>query len=189
MYRQYSKGMIEVIAGPMFSGKSEELLKRFRILGHAKEKIVLIKPSYDTRYGVDMIKSRSGVQFNSYVAKDSDRVKELASDYNFVIIDEVQFFDLKIVDVIEELASSGKRVIVSGLDTDFRRKPFPVVAQLLAMAEHVTKLSAVCVICHNAATTTYRTSDSTETNLLGDDDIYQARCRTCHIEGTNKRKK
>ncbi|PAF55008.1 thymidine kinase [Mycoplasmopsis agassizii] len=187
MYPQYTPGAIEVITGPMFSGKSEEILKKLRILNHARRKVLVVKPSFDIRFGIDKIRSRAGIEVSATPVNHSAKILDLAKDYDAVIIDEAHFFDLDLVKVVEELANQGKYVVVSGLDTNFKKEPFKVIAKLLAVAEHITKLKAVCSNCQQAATTTFRTIQDDQENLLGDDDIYEARCRSCHILGTKQK--
>ncbi|UWD34323.1 thymidine kinase [Mesomycoplasma molare] len=185
MYKKFSDGMIEVITGPMFSGKSEELLKRIRILEYANIKTLVIKPAFDNRFSDDEIISRSGAKISTHNANNAEEIKELFSKKNYkaIAIDEVHFFNKEVLNLICELADDGVRVIVSGLDTDYLRRPFGIVPSLLSMAENVTKLHAVCVKCKNAATTSFRKINNKSIKLLGDTEEYEARCRSCHIKG------
>ncbi len=196
MYRRYNLGWIEVITGCMFAGKTEELIQRIRVLEYAKQRIHVFKPSIDDRYSVDEIASHAGSHYQSYVvSNDLTPIKNVINDPNIdvVVIDEVQFFDMEIVDICENLADAKKRVIVAGLDTDFRGEPFPVVAALMAKAEFVTKLSAVCSKCGAPATRTQRLINGEAAYyddpiiLVGAKECYEARCRKCHK--VNYRKK
>lgn len=190
MYRTYNPGWIEVICGCMFAGKTEELIKRIKVLEYAKKKVVAIKPSMDNRYSDNMIASHAG-NFCECICvdvNDISAIKELVHDktVDVVVIEEVQFFDKEIVEVCEALANSKKRVIVAGLDTDFKGEPFEVMASLLARAEFITKLSAVCCVCGAPATRTQRLIDGKPAKkddpviLVGAAECYEARCRNCH---------
>lgn len=189
MYKQYQLGWIEVITGCMFAGKTEELIKRIRVLEYAKQKIYVFKPSLDNRYRSDEIASHAGSHYQCYVLQnDLSPIKDIISNPNVdvVVIDEVQFFNEEIVSICEQLANAKKRVIVAGLDTDFRGEPFPVVASLMAKAEFVTKLSAVCNQCGAPATRTQRLINGKPAHyhdpiiLVGAKECYEARCRSCH---------
>ena len=190
MYRTYNPGWIEVICGCMFAGKTEELIKRIKVLQYAKKNVVAIKPTMDNRYSDDMIASHAG-NLMKCICVDIhylDTIKKLVYDkkVDAVVIEEVQFFDEGIVEICEELAKAKKRVIVAGLDTDFRGEPFPIMASLLAKAEFITKLSAVCVSCGAPATKTQRLINGKPAKytdpvvLVGAAECYEARCRTCH---------
>lgn len=184
------KGRIEVITGPMYSGKSEELIKRIKIYGYAGLRILIIKPTIDTRWEEKEIISRAGSKIETQTAKSAyDLFKMLNSNekkngklYDVVAIDEAQFFDEGIVDVVTILANKGKIVIISALDTDFRMKPFGAVPNLLAVAEKVDKLLAVCMQCGEFATTTFRVKGGDEVVQVGNHE-YEARCRECHLKG------
>lgn len=189
MYKQYQLGWIEVITGCMFAGKTEELIKRIRVLEYAKQKIYVFKPSLDDRYRSDEIASHAGSHYQCYVLQnDLSPIKDIIFNPNVdvVVIDEVQFFNEEIVSICEQLANAKKRVIVAGLDTDFRGEPFPVVASLMAKAEFVTKLSAVCNQCGAPATRTQRLINGKPAHyhdpiiLVGAKECYEARCRSCH---------
>lgn len=188
MYQELQKGWIEVITGPMFAGKSEELIRRLKTLSYANKKIVAFKPAIDDRYDVTNITSHDGIKIKAYPIKNSSEIMEHISDDTEVIgIDEVQFFDSSIIQIVETLADKGVRVIIAGLDTDFRGEPFGPMPELLARAEFVTKLSAACTICGMAATRTQRlinnepASYDQPTILVGAKESYQARCRKHHI--------
>ncbi len=172
-------GWIEVIAGSMFSGKTEELIRRIRRAQIAKLKVAVFKPRIDTRYSVDKIVSHSDMSIPSIVVDNAKQILELARDAQVVGIDEAQFFDMDLVDVCEQLANEGKRVIVAGLDQDYRGKPFEPMPQLLAIAEYITKTHAICVVCGNPANKTQRKIKAGERIVVGASDIYEARCRRC----------
>jgi thymidine kinase len=172
-------GWIEVIAGCMFSGKTEELIRRIRRAQIARQQVAIFKPGIDDRYSPDHIVSHSEARLLSVRVENAADILRLAGDAQVVGIDEAQFFDMGIVDVAEELANRGKRVIIAGLDQDFRGKPFEPMPQLLAVAEYITKTLAICVVCGNPADRTQRTTDASERVLLGEKDSYEARCRRC----------
>lgn len=183
-YKKYSEGLIEVITGPMFSGKSEELIKRINQVGFAKIKALVFKPSIDNRWEEEQIISRSGSSVKTIQVSSSKELLEKWDDsYKVVAIDEAQFFDEGIVEVASYLANNGVRVIISALDQDFDGKPFGFVPNLLAIAEFVSKESAICVVCGCEATMSFRKSLSKEQVQIGNDE-YEARCRRCHRTGT-----
>lgn len=188
MEHDYSMGSIEVITGPMFAGKSEELLRRINRLKYAKKKFLVFKPKIDNRYSEEEVVSHLKRSFKAHAISSSKEIlKYITGDLDVVCIDEVQFFDEDIVDIIESLANRGLRIIVAGLDTDFKGDPFPVVAQLLARAEQVTKLTAICTICGNEATRTQRlvngepAASDDPVVQVGASEAYEARCRLHHI--------
>ena len=188
MYQELQKGWIEVICGPMFAGKSEELIRRVKTLSYAHQKIVAFKPAIDNRYDKSAIESHDGEKYQAFAIKSAEDILPLVeSDVQVVAIDEVQFFKDSIVSICESLADRGVRVIVAGLDTDFRGEPFGVMPLLLARAEFVTKLSAACTVCGCAATRTQRLVDGKPANyddpiiLVGAKESYEARCRKHHI--------
>ena len=180
-------GQIEIICGPMFAGKTEELIRRANRLEYAKKKYLVFKPTIDDRYSTTEIVSHSNYRKNSICVKSSEEIfAHLNDDVKAVIIDEVQFFDDNIINVAEYLADKGLRVICGGLDCDFRGVPFSNVATLLAMAEKVTKLTAICVCCGEEATKTQRIINGMPAKyddpiiLVGEKDSYESRCRRCH---------
>lgn len=180
-------GSIEVICGPMFAGKSEEIIRRIRRIEYAKKKVICFKPGIDNRYSPDEIVSHNMTKKKSYVISSSkDILKYLDDDVYAVVIDEVQFLDHDIVSLCEQLANKGIRVIVGGLDLDFRGEPFSVTMELLARAEKVTKLTAICVKCGNEATRTQRIVNGfpafyeEEIISVGAKEKYEPRCRFCH---------
>ena len=190
MYRKYSSGIIEVVTGPMFSGKTEELIKRITVLSYSEIPTLIVKPVIDNRFSHNEIFSRNGRSIKCYSVDTVYDIKELFRQQNYkaLVIDEAQFFDESLIDFVEELAVKGIRVIACGLDQDFRRKPFKIIANLMAIADQVTKLKAVCLSCKNAASCSFRTSLSQETIEIGDTNKYEARCRLCHQNGLNHQK-
>lgn len=172
-------GWIEVIAGCMFSGKTEELIRRLRRAQIARQEVAIFKPKIDTRYSNDHIVSHSELKIPSMVVERPDEILKAVGNAQVVGIDEAQFFDMSIVDVVDQLANEGRRVIIAGLDQDYRGKPFEPIPQLLAVAEYITKTLAICVICGNPADRTQRTTDANERVLVGAKDTYEARCRMC----------
>jgi len=173
-------GWIEVICGPMFSGKSEELIRRLRRAEIAKLKVAIFKPLIDDRYATGHIVSHSAQRLPSIAVSSTQEILEKAQDAQVIGIDEAQFFDLELVDVCQTLADKGKRVIIAGLDQDYRGKPFEPIPQLLAVAEYIAKTLAICVQCGNPAGRTQRLSKDSARVVVGAADIYEARCRFCH---------
>ncbi|MBI4600159.1 thymidine kinase [Candidatus Uhrbacteria bacterium] len=180
-------GTIEVIAGCMFSGKSEELIRRLRRLAVAKKKIIVFKPAMDNRWNRrNELVSRSGTAFAAYPVLTPLEMLDKSVEYDVVGIDEAHFFDQTFLSVISDLRASGKQVIVAGLDMDFRAEPFEHVATLLAIADEVIKLDAVCMSCGGRATLTQRliqgapAQRNAERLVVGDEE-YEARCRACHL--------
>ncbi|NOX37374.1 MAG: thymidine kinase [Calditrichaeota bacterium] len=172
-------GWIEVISGCMFSGKTEELIRRLRRAIIARQKVAIFKPRIDNRYSADHLVSHSDLKIPSRVVEHPREILELALESQVVGIDEAQFFDADLVPVCQKLANMGKRVIVAGLDMDYRGEPFEPMPQLMATAEYVTKTSAICVICGNPAHFTQRKTHDSERVIVGAADIYEARCRNC----------
>jgi len=175
--RQPHVGWLEVVCGSMFSGKTEELIRRLNRALIARQKVEIFKPALDTRYHEAHIVSHSDLRIHSTPVQTAEQILLLAGDCDVVGIDEAQFFDAQIVDVATALANSGKRVIVAGLDMDFQGKPFGCIPQLMAVAEYVTKVHAICVVCGEIANYSYRTVPSQDRILLGETDSYEARCR------------
>ena len=187
MYHQYREGWIEVISGCMFAGKTEELIRRINVLSYAKKNIIVFKPKIDNRYSDSEIVSHSGAKVPCLVVeKAQDILKKIEADTEVVAIDEVQFFDKDIVEVCEYLADKGIRVMVAGLDKDFRGESFGVMPELLTRAEFVTKLTAVCAKCGAPATRTQRLVNGKPAGfedpivMVGADVSYEPRCRHCH---------
>lgn len=187
MYRPSHHGWIEVIVGPMYSGKSEELIRRLKRAEIAKQKVVVFKPAIDDRYSVDSVVSHSGFKCKAvHIQHAREILERIEADIQVVGIDEVQFLDDEIIDIVRALADRGLRVIVAGLDMDFRGEPFGPTPTILAIAEFVDKLSAICMSCGNPATRTQRLIDGKPANykdktiLVGATESYEARCRLHH---------
>jgi len=188
MYGPKDHGWIEVIAGPMYSGKSEELIRRIKRVKIAKQKIQVFKPEIDDRYSKCDVVSHAGEKQEAISVSSSEEILSLVDDDTMVIaIDEAQFFDEKLVDVCVHLADQNKRVICAGLDMDFRGIPFGPMPQLMAVAEFVDKIQAICMVCGNPATRTQRLIDGEPAGmddpvvLVGAQEKYEARCRKCHV--------
>lgn len=183
--RQLNTGVIEIICGPMFSGKTEELIRRLRRAQIGRQRVVIFKPQIDTRFDDVQIVSHSAQKIASIPVEDAQGMKhcleQLGSPVDLVGIDEAQFFDESLIPFVEELANSGIRVVMSGLDQDSSGKPFGPMPHLLAIADIVTKQYAVCMICGAAATKSYRLPKQTDDQILvGASESYEARCRHCH---------
>ncbi len=183
----HSRGQIELICGSMFSGKTEELIRRLRRAVIAKQKIQVYKPKIDTRYNEQQVTSHNGLGFEAKPVESSrDILDDLDPNTTVVAIDEVQFFATDVIEICEKLAENGRRVICAGLDTDFRGVPFGPIPDLMARAEHVDKLHAICVICGEEASRTQRLIDGAPAAyddpvvLVGAAEVYEARCRRCH---------
>lgn len=187
MYNQYREGWIEVICGCMFAGKTEELIRRINVLSYARKNILVFKPKIDDRYSTTEIASHAGSKVPCIVIGEAKEIlNHVNYDTDVVAIDEVQFFDEDVVDICEYLADSGLRVMVAGLDKDFRGEPFGVLPDLLTRAEFVTKLTAVCAKCGAPATRTQRIINGKPASfndpivLVGAKEAYEPRCRHCH---------
>ena len=173
------KGWIEVICGSMFSGKTEELIRRLRRAEFAHLKVEIFKPCIDVRYSEDEVVSHNATTIRSTPVESSQNILLLASDVDVVGIDEAQFFDSGIIDVCRTLADSGIRVIVAGLDMDYLGKPFGPMPALMARAEHVDKVHAICVRCGNIAQHSHRLTKNDKLVVLGEKDTYEPICRHC----------
>lgn len=172
---------IEVVCGSMFSGKTEELLRRLKRAQYGRQRVQLYKPQIDNRYSVDHVQSHDANRMPSIVVKKTQDIFQTLMDNTRVVgIDEVQFFDLEIIETCNKLANRGLRVIVAGLDMDYRGIPFGPMPHLMAIAESVTKLNAICVSCGGVASRTQRLSKDEAIISVGAQDIYEARCRFCH---------
>lgn len=187
MYHNYQDGFVEVISGCMFAGKTEELLRRLRVLSYGKQKIQLFKPLIDNRYDGNKVVSHAGNSMESILVKSAREIlEEIDEDTEIVAIDEVQFFDDEIVMVVDKLADSGIRVMVAGLDMDFRGEPFGVMPILMTKAEFVTKLTAICTRCGAPGTRSQRIINGKPANyddpiiMVGASESYEAVCRHCH---------
>ena len=176
------KGQIEVICGSMFSGKTEELIRRLTRARLAKQHVEIFKPSVDTRYHDTHVVSHNETSIRSTPVSFAGDILLLSGTCDVVGIDEAQFFDEEIVRVVQLLANQGKRVILAGLDMDFEGKPFDPMPKLMAIAEYVTKVHAICMQCGDLAAFSYRLSAAKEKVMLGEKDSYEARCRKCFYE-------
>lgn len=182
-FRGQRSGWIEVVCGSMFSGKTEELLRRLRRAKIANQNVAIYKPAIDVRYDETRVVSHDASSIEAIVLSHSSDLLNVDSEINVVGIDEAQFFDMQLTDVCQELALRNIRVIVAGLDMDYRGMPFGPMPNLLAVAEYITKVHAICVHCGNLATHSYRLSEHDSVVLLGEKDRYEPRCRTCYSMG------
>ncbi len=180
------RGSVEVITGSMFSGKTEELIRRLRRARFAGLKVEIFKPSLDNRYSETNVVSHDERAIISTPVDNSSSILLLSGDVDVVGIDEAQFFDGSIVDVCNSLANNGVRVIVAGLDMDFMGNPFGPMPALLAIAEYITKVHAICMRCGNLASYSYRKSEESQVVLLGEKNIYEPLCRNCYNEALKK---
>jgi thymidine kinase len=194
MRNSYNGGWIEIICGSMFSGKTEEMIRRIRRARIARQQVQVFKPALDDRYHAEQVASHNGLQWEALpVANARDILDQVDSDTTVVAVDEAQFFDWEISQVCNELAENGVRIILAGLDMDFRGEPFGPMPLLMAEAEEVTKLQAICVVCGAPASRTQRLIDGQPAAyddpviLVGGSESYEARCRHCH-EVPRKRK-
>jgi len=185
--RTTGHGWIEVITGSMFSGKTEELIRRLRRARFAKQNVEIFKPKIEVRYSEEEVVSHDENAIQSTPVDSSANILLLASGVEVVGIDEAQFFDEGLVDVCNQLADMGARVIIAGLDMDFKGKPFGPMPELMSIAEYITKVHAICVRCGNLAQYTHRLSEDDKLIVLGETDIYEPLCRVCYA-GTHARK-
>ena len=172
-------GWIELISGSMFSGKSEELIRRLRRAQIARQAVAIFKPRVDDRFSPDEIVSHSQLRIPSTPVDNPAEILRHADEADVIGVDEAQFFSHEIVAVVKDLASRGKRVVVAGLDKDFRGQPFGAIPELMAEAEYVTKTLAICMQCGEPANFTQRLTGDDRQILIGETDIYEARCRSC----------
>ncbi|MBO2535515.1 thymidine kinase [Rummeliibacillus suwonensis] len=193
MYTMTQNGWIEVICGSMFSGKSEELIRRVRRAQFAKQKIAVFKPRIDNRYSEEAVVSHNGATIIAHpIEKSGETWNYITDDFDVIAIDEAQFFDEDIIDTAQSLANHGYRVILAGLDQDFKGIPFGPMPKLMAIAEQVTKLQAVCSVCGAPASRTQRLINGQPANaddpviLVGAAEAYEPRCRHHHIVPTGK---
>ncbi len=182
-FKGQRSGWIEVVCGSMFSGKTEELIRRLKRARIANQKVEIFKPKIDTRYDDKKVVSHDANSILSMPIEHSSQLLELTDGVNVIGIDEAQFFDSELPEVCQTLALRGNRVIVAGLDMDYKGNPFGPMPNLLAVAEYITKVHAICQHCGNLATHSYRVSDEGGTVVLGEKDRYEARCRTCYHMG------
>lgn len=175
-----TNGWIEVICGSMFSGKTEELIRRIRRAEFAQQSILLVKPKIDNRFSEEQVVSHQGTSIEAKVIESSDEILKLWKKEKIVAVDEAQFFDDKLPSVCAELANKGARVIIAGLDMDYKGVPFGPLPFLLSMAEYVTKVHAICVSCGNLAQFSHRIASNEERVMLGAKNDYEPLCRTCY---------
>lgn len=180
------RGSIEIITGSMFSGKTEELIRRLRRAQFAGLKVEIFKPSLDKRYSETRVVSHDEKSIVSTPVDNPSAILLLAGDVDVVAVDEAQFFDNSIVSVCNELADRGVRVLIAGLDMDFMGKPFGPMPALLAIAEYITKVHAICMRCGNLAQYSYRKSDDSQIVLIGEKNLYEPLCRSCYNTAQNK---
>jgi thymidine kinase len=179
------KGWIEVICGSMFSGKTEELLRRLRRAQIANRKIEIFKPAIEARYSPNQVVSHDNASIQCSSVEQSEDILRRALDMDVIGIDEAQFLDNRLSFVAETLASRGVRVIIAGLDMDFEGNPFGPMPQLIAIADYITKVHAICVKCGDIAHFSFRTSANKNKILLGEKESYEARCRVCYYKGAD----
>ena len=177
------RGWIEVVCGSMFSGKTEELIRRLRRAQIANQRVEIFKPQIDTRYDDELIVSHDENMIRSTPVSNSQNILLLSEGMDVIGIDEAQFFDEELPEVCKKLADRGSRVIAVGLDMDYLARPFEPMPQLLAIADYVTKVHAICVICGNLAAYSFRKTKGDSQILLGEKDIYEPRCRVCYLKG------
>lgn len=182
-FKSQRAGWIEVICGSMFSGKTEELIRRLRRAIIANQRVAIFKPTSDDRYHKERVVSHDERSIQSITVDHSEAILNAIHDVQVVGIDEAQFFDEALPVICQKLALRGMRVIVSGLDMDYKGRPFGPMPHLLAMSEYVTKLHAICPHCGNLATHSYRLSDDEDTVVIGEKDKYEPRCRICYQMG------
>jgi thymidine kinase len=176
-------GWIEVICGSMFSGKTEELIRRVKRARIAGQHVEIFKPKIDTRYGETKVVSHDQNSLFATPISDTSKLLNIPDDVTVIGLDEAQFFEMEVVDHVIELANRGKRIVIAGLDMDFRGKPFGPICHLLSVAEYITKVHAICTHCGNLATHSYRLIQDQDTVVLGEKDLYEARCRRCYGMG------
>lgn len=180
-------GVIEVVAGSMFSGKTEELIRRLKRAKIAKQRVEIYKPMIDVRYSETEVVSHDENSIRSTPVENSSNILLLSNDVDVIGIDEAQFFDKGLIDVAAQLANMGIRVIVAGLDMDFKGVPFGPIPGLMAIADHVTKVHAICVRCGNIAQFSHRLSEKEQVVLLGEKEFYEPLCRSCYNEASRNK--
>ncbi len=180
------RGVIEVVTGSMFSGKTEELIRRLRRAVYARQKVEIFKPAVDSRFSETEVISHDENAILCTSVENSSNILLLTSNVDVVGIDEAQFFDKGLPDVVVSLANRGTRVIVAGLDMNFRGEPFGVMPQIMAVADYVTKLHAICMQCGSIAQFSHRISEKEQLFLLGNNETYEPLCRSCFLEAQKK---
>jgi len=180
-------GVIEVVTGSMFSGKTEELIRRLKRAKIAKQQVEIYKPVIDVRYSETEVVSHDENTIRSTPVENSSNILMYSNDVDVIGIDEAQFFDSGLIEVVAKLANMGIRVIIAGLDMDFKGAPFGPIPGLMAIADHVTKVHAICVRCGNIAQFSHRLSEKEQVVLLGEKDIYEPLCRSCYRDANRKK--
>ncbi len=180
-------GAIEVIAGSMFSGKTEELIRRLKRAKIAKQRVEIFKPVVDVRYSETEVVSHDDNSIRSTPVENSSNILLLSNDVEVIGVDEAQFFDKGLIEVATKLANMGARIIIAGLDMDFKGMPFGPIPGLMAIADHITKVHAICVRCGNIAQFSHRLSEKKQVVLMGEKDIYEPLCRSCYCEANRIR--
>ena len=184
--KNQNSGWIEVICGGMFSGKTEELIRRLRRAKIAKLSVIIFKPQLDSRFKKEHIVSHNRTEMKSVLIEDPTKILKLAINYQVVGIDETQFFDNKIIEVCQKLVKDNKRIIIAGLDKDYQGRPFDPMPQLMAEADYLDKLRAICTRCGSPASNSQRITRDLEKIVLGELDKYEPRCRGCFIKPSKK---
>ena len=185
IYSNVSSGSVEVICGSMFSGKTQELIRRLKRLKVAKKKFIVFKPSIDTRYKKNKIVSHNKDSINATVVNNIAEIQNLISDEEVIAIDEAQFFDETLISLCNDLANKGKRIIICGLDMDYLGVPFGIMPSLMAISDSITKLHAICSDCGDTANYSYRKSIDQDRIVIGEKDEYKALCRVCFYNTKN----
>ncbi len=182
-FRGQRNGWIEVVCGSMFSGKTEELIRRLKRAKIANQRVLVVKPEMDARYDKEKVMSHDASAMDAVPIKNAAQLLEFADRYDVIGIDEAQFFDAQLVQVTQTLALKGVRIIIAGLDMDYKGVPFGPMPHLLAVAEYITKVHAICVHCGNLATHSYRKISGDTQIMIGEKNEYEPRCRTCYDMG------
>ena len=185
IYSNVSSGSVEVICGSMFSGKTQELIRRLKRLRVAKKKFIVFKPAIDIRYDKNKIVSHNKDCINATVVNNISEIKNLISDEEVIAIDEAQFFDKTLISLCNDLANRGKRIIICGLDMDYLGVPFGIMPSLMAISDSITKLHAICSDCGDTANYSYRKSIDQDRIVIGEKDEYKALCRVCFYNKKN----
>jgi thymidine kinase len=186
MYTEYhnlNSGYVEVICGPMFCGKTEELIRRVKRAMISQQNVIIFKPKIDDRYHPENVVSHNEVSVKAIAINNIEEIHQHLKLHSVIAIDEAQFFSEKTVEICNELANKGKRVIVAGLDKDSFGKPFGVMPNLMAVSDFVTKLHSICVVCGRLASYTFRKTQNKDLVMVGTHEMYEARCRKCYFEG------
>ena len=182
-FRGQRNGWIEVVCGSMFSGKTEELIRRLKRAKIANQRVLVVKPEMDARYDKEKVMSHDATAMDAVPIKNAAQLLEFIDQYDVIGIDEAQFFDAALVQVTQTLALNGVRIIIAGLDMDYKGIPFGPMPHLLSVAEYITKVHAICVHCGNLATHSYRKISGEAQIMIGEKNEYEPRCRTCNDMG------